>query len=180
MPLSFFFVLASAVLAPLPTAQAPASGSLKFSAPQDWQSRNPSSTMRVAEFVLPARDAGKANAELVIYYFGGTGGSVDANIQRWLGQMQQPDGRPTADIAVRDNRTINGLKVSLLDVTGTYVAEVRPGATEKHNSPGYRMRTAVIETARGPYFLKLVGPAETIAAWNASVDQFLGTLSFSQ
>ena len=76
-------------------------------------------------------------------------------------------------------RALQGIQ-SLLDVTGTYIAEMRPGATEKHNSPGYRMRTAVIETARGPYFLKMVGPAETVAAWNASVDQFLGSLSFSQ
>lgn len=177
MPSHILLALAAAVLSTFQTA---APGSLKFTAPQGWQPRDPSSTMRVAEFVLPARDAGKANAELVIYYFGGTGGSVDANIQRWLGQMQQPDGKTTADIAVRDSKTINGLKVSLLDVTGTYVAEVRPGATEKHNSPGYRMRTAVIETARGPYYLKLVGPSETIASWNASVDQFISTLSFSQ
>jgi hypothetical protein len=160
-------------------AHTSAQGSLRFTAPQGWQPRDPSSTMRVAEFVLPAKDAAAGNAEMVIYYFGGSGGNVDANIQRWLGQMQQPDGRATADVAVRGTRTVNGLKVSLLDVTGTYVAEVRPGATDKHNSPGYRMRTAVIETARGPYFLKLVGPAATVGAWNASVDQFIGSLSFA-
>ena len=136
--------------------------------------------MRVAEFVLPGRDATAPGAELVVYYFGGTGGSVDANIQRWLGQMQQPDGRATSDVARREARTINGLKVSLLDVSGTYVAEMRPGATEKHNSPGFRMRTAVIETPRGPYFLKLVGPAVTVEAWGASFNDFLGSLKFVQ
>ena len=177
MTLHMLLFLSSVIFS---SVQTPAPGTLKFTAPQGWQSREPSSTMRVAEFVLPARDGTAANAELVIYYFGGSGGSVDANIERWLGQMQQPDARATADVAVRDTRTINGLKVSLLDVTGTYVAEVRPGATEKHNSPGYRMRTAVVETARGPYYVKLVGPAATVAAWNASVDQFLGSLSFGQ
>lgn len=135
--------------------------------------------MRVAEFVLPGRDAVPA-AELVIYYFGGSGGSVDANIQRWLGQMQQADGRATSDVAVRDTRTVNGLKLSLLDVSGTYAAEVRPGATEKHNSPGFRMRTAVVETPRGPYYLKLVGPAATVASWNASFDTFLASLKLAQ
>ncbi len=155
-------------------------GSLKFTAPAGWQPRSPSSNMRVAEFILPGRDATTPGAELVVYYFGGTGGSVDANIQRWLGQMQQPDGRATSDVARRDARTINGLKVSLLDVSGTYVAEMRPGATEKHNSPGFRMRTAVIETPRGPYFLKLVGPAATVEAWGASFNDFLGSLNFVQ
>ncbi len=155
-------------------------GALKFTAPQGWEARTASSAMRVAEFVLPGRDAAAGSAELVIYYFGGSGGSVDANIQRWLGQMQQPDGRATSDVAARDTRTINGLKVSLLDVSGTYVAEVRPGATEKHNSPGFRMRAAVVETPRGPYYVKLVGPATTVAAWNASFGEFLASLKFAQ
>jgi hypothetical protein len=159
--------------------QAPAPGALKYTAPAGWQTRTASSSMRVAEFVLPGRDAA-GSAELVIYYFGGTGGSVDANIQRSLGQLQQPDGRATSEVAARESRTINGLKVALLDVSGTYVAEVRPGATEKHNSPGYRMRTAVVDTPRGPYFLKLVGPAATVATWNASFNDFLSSLTFVQ
>jgi hypothetical protein len=169
-------LLMSSLLSGLQTPAA--SGALKFTAPQGWEARTASSTMRVAEFVLPARDATAASAELVIYYFGGSGGSVDANIQRWLGQMQQPDGRATSDVAARDTRTINGLKVSLLDVSGTYIAEMRPGATEKHNSPGFRMRTAVVETPRGPYYLKLVGPAATVAAWNVSFGEFVASLKF--
>jgi len=166
------------LLSALQTTAAP--GSLKFTAPPGWQTRATSSTMRVAEFVLPGRDAAAGSAELVIYYFGGGGGSVDANIQRWLGQMQQPDGRATGDVAIKAAKTINGLKVSLLDVSGTYVAEVRPGATEKHNSPGFRMRTAVVETPRGPYYLKLVGPAPTVETWNTSFNEFLASLKFEQ
>jgi hypothetical protein len=159
--------------------QTPGPGALKYTAPPGWQSRAASSSMRVAEFVLPGRDAA-GSAELVIYYFGGTGGSVDANIQRWLGQMQQPDGRATSEVAARETKTINGLKIALLDVSGTYVAEVKPGATEKHNSPGFRMRTAVVETPRGPYFLKLVGPAATVETWKASFNEFLRSLTFAQ
>jgi len=155
-------------------------GTLKFTAPQGWQARNPSSTMRVAEFVLPGSGETSPDAELVVYYFGGTGGSVDANIQRWLGQMQQPDGRATGDVAIRDTRAVNGLKLSTLDVSGIYVAEVRPGSTEKHNSPGFRMRTAVVETPGGPYFIKLVGPADTVAKWNDAFNEFLGSLNFTQ
>jgi hypothetical protein len=169
---------AVAIASGLQTPAAP--GSLKFTPPPGWEPRTASSTMRVAEFVLPGRDDAAKSAELVIYYFGGSGGSVDANIQRWLGQMQQPDGKPSSAVAKRQTRTVNGLALTLIDVDGTYVAEVRPGATEKHNSPGFRMRTAVVETPRGPYYLKLVGPAATVAAWNASFDEFLGSLNFVQ
>ena len=168
--------LLASIVAPLPQAPA-APGSLKFAAPKGWETRAPSSAMRVGEFAVPGVNG---SAELVVYYFGGTGGSVDANIQRWLGQMQQPDGKPTSEVAKRETKTINGLDVALLDVSGTYVAEMRPGATEKHNSPGFRMRTAVITTPRGPYFLKFVGPAATIAAWDAGFNQFLSSLKFEQ
>jgi hypothetical protein len=171
--LSLHLLICSLAIAGVQTT--PAAGTIKFTAPDGWQTRAAASSMRVAEFVLPG-PAG--DAELVVYYFGGGGGSVDANIQRWLGQMQQPDGSATADKAKRESRTINGLKVSTLDVSGTYVAEVRPGATERHNSPGYRMRTAVVETPRGPYYVKLVGPEKTVATWNDAFNQFIGSLKF--
>jgi hypothetical protein len=155
-------------------------GTLKFTPASGWQTRPAASSMRVAEFVLPGPPGASQDAELVVYYFGGSGGSVEANVQRWVGQMQQPDGRATTEVAMRESRTINGLKVSTLDVSGTYVAEMRPGATERHNSPGYRMRTAVVETPKGPYYIKLVGPAKTVATWNDGFNQFLSSLTFDQ
>ena len=134
--------------------------------------------MRTAQFVLP-RTAGDAqDGELVIYYFGGSGGTVDANIERWLGQMQQPDGRQSSALAQREKRTVNGLAVTLVDVSGTYVAEVTPGAAARHNSPNFRLRAAVIETANGPYFVKLTGPAKTIAAHDKAFEQFLSTVKY--
>ena len=39
----------------------------------------------------------------------------------------------------------------------------RPGAGERLNKPNFRMRAAVLETARGPYFVKFTGPAATVA-----------------
>ena len=94
-------------------------GHLVFTAPAAWQSRPPASSMRVAEFVVP-RTAGDAeDADVIIYYFGGQGGSAEANITRWIGQMQQPDGRPSAEVARRESRTVNAMKVSLVDVSGT-------------------------------------------------------------
>ena len=54
-----------------------------------------------------------------------------------------------------------------MDLSGTYIAEVRPGAAERHNKPGFRLRAAVIETPRGPYYVKMTGPAKTMAAADA-------------
>ena len=108
---------------------------LTFSAPAGWQAGGPSLAMRVAQFVLPRATGDAADADLVVYYFGGSGGTVEANIERWLGQMQQPDGRPSSAVAKRATRTINAMKVTLVDVNGTYVAEMTPGSPQRHNSP---------------------------------------------
>ena len=81
-------------------------------------------------------------------------------------------------VAKRQTRTINGLKVTLVDVGGTYVAEMTPGSAQRHNSPNFRLRAAVIETPNGPYFIKLTGPAKTIAASEKSVETFLSSLKY--
>ena len=102
---------------------------LTFTAPATWKPVPISSSMRVAQYSLPRAAGDTADAELVVYYFGGSGGTVEANIERWVGQMQQPDGRPSSAVAKRQSRTVNGLKVTLVDVPGTYVAEMTPGAS---------------------------------------------------
>ena len=151
---------------------------LTYSKPADWKPVATTSSMRVAQFAIPHAAADTADAELVVYYFGGSGGSVEANIERWIGQMQQPDGRPSSAIAKRSTRTVNGLAVTLVDVSGTYVAEMMPGAAARHNSPNYRLRAAVVTTPNGPYFVKLTGPAATIAAAEKAFEQFLASVKY--
>lgn len=151
---------------------------LTFTTPDGWKSSPPSSSMRVAEFTLP-RAAGDAdNAQLVVYYFGGSGGSVAANLERWVAQMQQPDGRASGSVARKEMRTVNGLSLTLVDVSGTYVAEMSPGSADRNNKPRYRLRAGVVETAKGPYFVKLTGPERTVARWESQFNQFVGSFRF--
>lgn len=149
---------------------------LTFTPPATWKPVKTTSSMRVAQFALPG--SGEADAELVVYYFGGSGGTVEANIERWLGQMQQPDGKPSSAVAKRESRTINTMKVTLVDVGGTYVAEMTPGSAQRHNRPNFRLRAAVIETPNGPYFIKLTGPAKTVAAADKAFEQFIASLKY--
>src|SRR5262249_14377097 len=112
-------------------------------------------------------------------FFGqGQGGGTTANIERWVNQMQQPDGSESKAKAKEETRTVNGLKVTAVDVPGTYTAEMAPGSGTFHNNPNYRLRAAVIETPKGSYYLKLVGPEKTIAKWDKSVTDFIGSLEF--
>lgn len=147
---------------------------LTFTAPDGWRQAPASSAMRVAEFTLPRAAGDSEDAQLIVYYFGGSGGSVDANIARWIAQMQQPDGKPVAD-AKRVSRTVNGLTVTLVDVAGTYVAETAPGAGERHHKPHFRLRAGVVNTPNGPYFIKLTGPEKTVTTWDHAYEQFVGS-----
>ena len=147
---------------------------LKFDPPAGWVSKPPASSMRIAEFTLPKTGADAEDAALTVYFFGGQGGTIQANLDRWIGQMTQTDGRASKDVAKTTTlKTTSGLAVTLLDVSGTYVAEVQPGSTERFNKPGFRLRAAVIETPGGPYFVKLTGPAGTVAKWDAAFMAFL-------
>jgi len=94
---------------------------LAYLTPQGWQKQTTTSPMRVAEFALPRADGDIEDAQLVLYYFGGSGGSVDANLQRWVAQMQQPDGRPSSTVAKKATRTVN--KMELIRVVSVGFAQ---------------------------------------------------------
>jgi hypothetical protein len=151
---------------------------LTFTPSAGWQPKAVTSMMRIGEFVLPRADSDTEDASLVIYFFGGTGGTVQANLDRWFGQLSQPDGRQTKVVATTTSRLINGLSVTAFDATGTYVAEITPGATERFNKPGFRMRAAVVQTKGGPYFIKLVGPLKTVNRWDKEYEEFLQSLQY--
>jgi hypothetical protein len=149
---------------------------LAFDVPAGWVRKPPSSSMRVAEFTLPRVAGDSADAALAVFYFGGEGGSIQANVDRWIGQMTQPDGRPSRDAAKESHFTTHGLTVTLVDVSGTYTAEMSPGSADHFDKPGFRQCAAVVETANGPYFVKLTGPAKTVARWYDSFMAFLKSL----
>ncbi len=131
-----------------------------------WLEREPSSSMRVAEYVLPGTD-GAQDATLVVYHFGQTAGSVEANVDRWIGQMSHPDGEGGRGLVLeRSSRTTpGGVALHRVDVAGTYVGETSPGSGVLHDDPGQRMVATIFETPTGAYYAKLLGPAETVERW---------------
>jgi hypothetical protein len=133
--------------------------------------------MRVAEFGVPRVAGDPEDAEVVVFFFGGGGGSVDANIERWVGQFRTATGGPVP-APKRLTSSTGKLSVTAIDVSGTYVAEVKPGAGERLNKPNFRMRAAVVETPKGPYFVKFTGPEKTVGQAIASgeFDRFLKSL----
>ena len=169
-PVVFACLLASAAVS--------AQGSLQFDAPLDWVRIDTSSPLRVAQFGLPRAPGDSEDAELVVYYFGGEGGAVEANLERWTNQMLQPDERPSSDVATTTSFDVAGMSVTVLDVPGIYSAEVQPGSGMRYYKRGFRLKAAVVETSAGPYFFKLTGPGRTVTEWESEFNALLSTVSF--
>ncbi|MXW77705.1 MAG: hypothetical protein F4Z57_01695 [Gemmatimonadetes bacterium] len=145
-------------------------GPLSAVAPEGWVAQQPSSSMRVAQYGLPG-PAGEAT--LGIFFFGpGQGGSVEANIERWFGQFKQEDGQPAQ--GRRWTRQVGDIEITGVDVSGTFAAGMGMGDSEPQ--PGYRMLGAIAVHRLGTVFFKMTGPAQTVAQWAVSFDEFLGSL----
>ena len=154
-------------------------GELRYKVPDGWLTEKPSSGMRAAQYKLPKSEGDAEDASLVLYFFGaGQGGSVSDNIDRWVGQIQQPDGSASKDKARTETLTVNGLKVTMVDVSGTYTAQMSPGSDSHFNNSNYRLRAAVIETPKGNYFAKLIGPAKTVDHWDKSFGDYIKSFEF--
>ena len=160
---------------PAPPAAASTSGELQFETQAGWIEEQPANTMRVKQYSLPAVEGDAEGASLVVTT--GIGGSADANIARWIGQFEQPDGADPATRAVRTVKTRGNLVFHELEIAGTYVAEMMSAATmtagARANKPNWRMLAAVVETPHGPYYVKLVGPDATVQRWKESYQAFL-------
>ena len=160
-----------------------ATGELRYKAPDGWTAERPSSDMRAAQYKLPKVELDSEDALLVLYYFGqGQGGTAQANIDRWVNQMQQPDGRPSSERARTENITVNGLKVITVDVSGTYSGGMSPTGGMSGGKSGdksnYRLRAAIVETPKGSYFVKLTGPEKTVAHWDQAYVDYIKSFEF--
>jgi len=169
-------ILCAALTATMSLMSAEQAGGLKWTAPSTWKTQGPR-PMRAATYAIPAAPGDKDAGELAVYYFGpGQGGGVDANIKRWVGQFQRADGKSAAGLEKTAKRTINGLPVTTIDLSGTYTGAAGPMATEKVIKPGYRLLGAIVEGPEGGVFFKFTGPAKTVAANSAAFEKLLNSV----
>ena len=103
---------------------------------------------------------------------------MDANLDRWIGQFLQADGKPSKAAAKIAKRTVHGLPVTTVDVSGAYTGMGGPTAQEGAPAmPGYRMLGAIVEGPEGSIFFKFTGPAKTVAANQDAFDKMIASLS---
>ncbi len=134
-----------------------AAAEIDFDLPAGWQSE-PASGMRLAQAAIPGPGGA---GQLAVFYFGpGSGGDVESNIQRWVGQMEPEQG---AEPTRQSFETENGFRITWVDVTGTLLPSTM-GSGPTTPQPNSRLLGAVVEGPGGPWFFKATGPKDTMAA----------------
>ena len=134
---------------------------ITLNVPTTWKQSPASNNLRTAQFAIPKVEGDRDDAELVVYFFGGAGGGVNANLERWSGQFQ-PGGKKQK---IYKGESKQG-EYYLLDITGVYNKPIGPPINRQTNpTPGYQMLAVVLMVKdKGNYFLKLTGPQKTVAA----------------
>ena len=162
-----------------PSSKLAVTGEISYKVPEGWTAEKPTSEMRVAQYKLPKAAGDSEDALLVVFYFGpGQGGTTQANIDRWVNQVKQPDGSDSKDQAKTEAMTVNGLQVTTLDVKGTYSGGMSQDSAPKDTHSIYRLRGAVIETPKGSYFVKLTGPEKTVGHWDQAFKDYIKSFEF--
>ena len=140
--------------------------------PADWIASEPSSGMRLLQFRVPAADDAGA-AELVVYYFGpGQGGSLEANLSRWISQFSSDDGPVEPVITPLTGQ----LPATLVELTGSYARGVGVGPVGDA-LPNQTLLAAVVETPRGNLYPQLYGPTDVVMKHKAEFVGFITGIS---
>ncbi|MBN2329510.1 MAG: hypothetical protein JXR73_20380 [Candidatus Omnitrophica bacterium] len=145
---------------------------LQFKIDPSWISEKPQSSMRAAQFRLPAPEGADGDGELAI--FQGIGGSATANIQRWINQLNDRVGDPQIV-----KKQVGAFAIQTLDVTGTLAVTAMMGGAGESKT-GYRMLAAVVEgPEQGPWHFKLTGPSETLEHWKPAFEAMIDSLELT-
>ncbi len=70
---------------------------------------------------------------------------------------------------------VGDVPVVSVDIQGTYLYKFPPFAPNAKTIPkeNYRFLRAIFETTNGPYYIRLTGPARTVAANKKGFDEWL-------
>ncbi len=146
-------------------------GGVTFEAPAAWKQVQPKSSMRRAQFTLAAVEGDTEPGELAVFVFADGAGTVQSNVERWQSQFKDAEGKtPPVDSKVVKGKNVDVTRVS---VQGTYSDPFSGKGAQK----GFRLLGGIVQTPKGGYYLKLVGPEKTITAAEKGFDALLASVS---
>lgn len=154
-------------------------GGLKSKAPASWKEVEPTAIQkqggRIKAFTVPRVGDGKADADVLIFYFGGQGGSVRENVQRWKGMFVPPEGKNIDDVTKTEEMKVGAASLTYVDIQGTYKYKKAPFVPDAQAElrPHHRMIAVYFDCKDGPYFIRFVGPERTVEQNKKAFDDWL-------
>ncbi|MDF1753957.1 MAG: hypothetical protein P1U89_14335 [Verrucomicrobiales bacterium] len=135
-------------------------GEFTFSYNDSWVRQAVTSSMRAGQLTYKQSDEKLKNVDVVFFYFGpGGAGGVQANIDRWAGQFVGEAETNT------EKKTVNNREIVYFTGNGTFEDSMGgPFSGNKVQKENYSVLAAILPSDNGPVFLKMTGPAESVAA----------------
>ncbi len=153
-----------------------ADGKFNFSAPGSWKKIKPKFDFYQAEFKLPKAEGDIKDGRVT---FSVVGGSIQQNFDRWVGQFKDLDENDDEALQ-KKNRTINGAKVQLLVLKGTFLDSAGGPFGPKTERDDYMLLGAALELGKDPntgatqnVYIKAYGPRKTMEAHHAELKNML-------
>jgi hypothetical protein len=148
-----------------------AAPAIRWQDPPGWKREQPSSPMRKATYRVPKAAGDPEDGELGVFQFGSSGGTVQANMDRWVKQFE---GVKPGDVK-RDMQSVDGMRVHRVAIpSGTYQSGMPGGPTTP--KPSFAMQGAIVEAPGGPWFFKLTGPKLTVSKAKADFDALIASV----
>jgi hypothetical protein len=146
-------------------------GNLQGVVPDAWMRENPSNSMRLAQFNISDKSK---RCELIV--FSGIGGSVDANLNRWLGQFLDSDKKRMTDYSTVRNEKIHELEITFAYTAGIYLKSGMGNRGPTVEKPNYGLLAAIVRATNETYYFKCTGPKKTLDNYINSFETFIRSL----
>jgi hypothetical protein len=150
-------------------------GGLTFEAPPAWKSSPPpAGGMRRAQLTAQPIDGDPYPAELVVLALPGSGGGVEANVERWRKLFKDKDGNPPEAVT----KKVKGKNVEMtrVETSGHYYPARFPNRPVEPDRPGARLLGAILIEDGTSYFIRMVGPNKTMNKISSDFDELLGSV----
>ena len=126
---------------------------IAWTAPSSFTTAPNTSGMRLATYKIAPAAGDTDEAELSVIR---AGGSTEANLDRWVRQFDDA-GKET-----KTEKTVAGFKVTLVEVSGTYLGGGMSPIGAPEPKKGWSLLGAIVETSGSAYFFKMTGPTATV------------------
>jgi hypothetical protein len=152
-------------------APAGAGDGLTWTVPASWVEEPPASSMRKAQYSLPAAPGDPEPAQCAVFYFGaGQGGDIQGNVDRWAAQFADAAGGHPAPTVTEG--TVGGRKVMRVTTEGTYTPSPMMGGDMTPKS-GQMLLGAIVEGSDSNWFFKCTGAKKTMELHRKEFDALI-------